>query len=119
MLPGWPLSGLFPLGLLCRGVGASQGLETLEGLALVGCDSFLCAGEVLERPFVSLVIHLSNSLRSLQLKINLVFTEAQHLREERASLICCQGNLLPDEATESSQPTEVPQALLPPYPTPG
>lgn len=30
-----------------------------------------------------LVIHLSNGLRSFQLKRNLVFTEAQHLREER------------------------------------
>lgn len=65
-----------------------------------------------------LVIHLSNGLRSFQLKRNLVFTEAQHLREERerASLTCCQGILLPHEASKPSQPAEVPQALLPPHP---
>lgn len=62
--------------------------------------------EVPEQSFMPLVIHLSNSLRHFQLKINLVFTEAQRLREERASLTRCQVNLLPAEATEPRQPTE-------------
>lgn len=107
MLPGWPLSGLFPFGLLCRGVGVNLSLETLKGVALDGCDSLLCAGIVFEGPFMPLVIHLSNSLRYFHLKINLVFTEAQHLREGRASVTRCQVNLLPDEA---------PPALPPPHP---
>lgn len=115
-LPGWPLSGLFPLGLLCRGVGVSLSLETLEGLDSDGCGSLLCAGLVFEGPFMPLVIHLSDSLRYFHLKINLVFTEAQHLREGRASLTRCQVNLLPDETPEPSQPTEVPRALPPPHP---
>lgn len=79
MLPGGPLSGLLPLRLLFRAVGASLSLETLEGPVWGGCSSFLCAGEVLEWPFMPLVIHPSNSLSKLKqtrLSLQLSISEA-------------------------------------------